>query len=184
MRIYHKTAMKLWYYRNHRGSTRKNSYTTPSTNRTGYYESITNQTFKPASSVQPTVSVNKSNSSDITLEPFDLMTGVQFKDLMEKHFIKNGYSVNRISPRINNIDFLIKKDNVVTAVATRLTFDLIQKSYVNKVIESSKAYDNISNIMIITNSHYFMPQAEQLANEYGIILWDREKLKSHIGGSK
>lgn len=177
--------MKLWYYRNHRASTRKKSNTTSSTNRTGYYESITNQTLKPtSSSVQPTVSINKSNSSDITLEPFDLMTGVQFKDLMEKHFIKNGYSVNRISPRINNIDFLIKKDNVVTAVATRLTFDLIQKSYVNKVIESSKAYDNISNIMIITNSHYFMPQAEQLANEYGIILWDREKLKSHIGGLK
>lgn len=121
---------------------------------------------------------------NIALEPFDMLTGVQFKDLIEKHFKKNGYSVNRISPRINSIDFLIEKDSKITALATKKTFDLIQRSYINNVIESAKMYDNITKIMIITTSLYFMPQARQLAEENGIILWDREILKSQLGGLK
>lgn len=120
----------------------------------------------------------------IVLEPFDMFTGVQFKDSIEKYFKKNGYSVNRISPRINSIDFLIEKDGKITAVATKHTFDLIQRSYISNVIESAKMYDNISKTMIITTSMYFMPQAQQLADEYGIMLWDREILKSKLGGLK
>lgn len=120
----------------------------------------------------------------IVLEPFDMLTGVQFKDLVEKHFRKNGYSVNRISPRINSIDFLIEKDGKFTAVATKKTFDLIQRSYINNVVESAKMYDSITKIMVITTSLYFMPQARQLAEENSIILWDREILKSQLGGLK
>lgn len=120
----------------------------------------------------------------IVLEPFDMMTGVQFKDLLEKHFKKNGYSVNRISPRINSIDFLIEKEGKTIAIATKRTFDLIQRSYISNVNESAKMYENITRIMIITTSMYFMPQARQLAEENGIILWDREILKSRLGGLK
>lgn len=130
-----------------------------------------------------TQTVNE-NESSIVLEPFDMLTGVQFKDLIERHFKKNGYSVNRISPRINSIDFLVEKDGNIIAVATKHTFDLIQRSYISNVIESAKMYDNISKTMIITTSMYFMPQAQQLADEYGIILWDREKLKTNLGGLK
>lgn len=118
--------------------------------------------------------------SKIVLEPFDMFTGVQFKDLIEKHFKKNGYSVNRISPRINSIDFLIEKDGKVTAIATKKTFELIQRSYINNVIESAKMYDGITKIMVITTSFYFMPQARQLAEENSIILWNREDLKSKL----
>lgn len=144
-----------------------------------------NQTsvISPQKELLTTQTFNKPEPS-IVLEPFDMLTGVQFKDLIEKHFKKNGYSVNRISPRINSIDFLIEKDSKITALATKKTFDLIQRSYINNVIESAKMYDNITKIMIITTSLYFMPQARQLAEENGIILWDREILKSQLGGLK
>lgn len=120
----------------------------------------------------------------VQLEDFDMLNGVQFKDVIEKHFKKQGYSVKRISPRINSIDFLIEKDNAITAIATKHTFDLVQRSYINKVIESAKMYSEASSTIIITTSMYFMPQARQLADEYGIILWDREILKSQLGGLK
>ena len=112
----------------------------------------------------------------ISLEPFDMMTGFQFKDLIERHFKSSGYKVNRISPRINSIDFLIEKECKTIAIATKKTFDLVQMSYINNVIESAKMYENISSIMIITTSMFFMPRARQLAEENGIILWDRYTL--------
>lgn len=151
------------------------SVSTTNNNQTSYNspqkELLTTQTF------------NETEPS-IVIEPFDMLTGVQFKDLIEKHFKKNGYSVNRISPRINGIDFLIEKDNKTIAIATKKTFDLIQRSYINNVIESAKMYKNISKTMIITTSLFFMPQAKELAEEYGIILWEREALKSKLGGLK
>ena len=151
------------------------SVSTTNDNQTSYNspqkELLTTQTF------------NETEPS-IVIEPFDMLTGVQFKDLIEKHFKKNGYSVNRISPRINGIDFLIEKDNKTVAIATKKTFDLIQRSYINNVIESAKMYENISKTMIITTSLFFMPQAKKLAEEYGIILCDRETLKSNLGGLK
>lgn len=116
------------------------------------------------------------------LEPFDMLTGVQFKDLIENYFYRKGYSVQRISPRINNIDFIVQKGETITAVATKMTFDLIYRSYVKKVVESAKYY-NTKNITIITTS-YFVVEAQQLAKECGIILWDRETLKSKLGGLK
>ena len=138
-----------------------------------------------ASKAIPEHSQNSVDNSTprVQLEDFDMLNGVQFKDLLERYFKKQGYAVNRISPRINSIDFLIEKDNVITAVATKHTFDLIQRSYVNKVIESTKMHGEASATMIITTS-YFMPQARQLANECGIVLWDREKLKIQLGGLK
>lgn len=120
--------------------------------------------------------------SDTILYPFDLLTGVQFKDLIETYFHRKGYSVQRITPRINNIDFIIQKGDMVTALATRKTFDLIYRSYVKKVIESAKFY-NTKNITIITTS-YFAIEAQQLAKECGIMLWDSEILKTKLGGSK
>ena len=118
------------------------------------------------------------------LEYFDMLTGTQFKDLVEKHFLTNNYTVKRISPRMNSIDFLIKKDGIITAVATKHTFDLIQRTYVSNVIESAKKYKNISSIMIITNSSYFVSQAQKLAAENYVILWDRNVLKYNIGDLK
>ena len=184
MRIYHKTAMKLWYYRNHRGSTRKNNNHTSNETKSYYAPAPTATSQVVPSFEKPKISPIETQSSNITLESFDMLTGVQFKDLIERCFKKNGYSVNKISPRINSIDFLIEKDNVVTAIATKHTFDLIQRSYVGNVIESAKMCDNVSKIMIITTSMYFVPQAKQLADEYGIMLWDREKLKTNLGGLK
>lgn len=165
--------MKLWYYRNHRSSARKNNNHTSNT----AIQSI-------PSLEKPKVSTVDTQAPNITLESFDLMSGVQFKNLIEKHFEKNGYCVNRILPQINRVDFLIEKDNLITAIATKKTFALIKKSYINNVIQSAKMYESISSIMIITTSMYFMPQARQLAEENGIILWDREILKSQLGGSK
>lgn len=120
----------------------------------------------------------------VKLEGFDMLTGVQFKDLIERHFKKNGYLVNRISPRINSIDFLVDKNGITAAVATRLTFDLISRSYIAKVIESAKMYEGVTTTMIITNSFGCVLQAQQLANNHGIIVWDREVLKSQLGGLK
>lgn len=131
---------------------------------------------------QSITQTSKDAETSIVLEYFDMLTGVQFKNLIEKYFKANGYRVNRISPRINNIDFLLEQDDNYIAIATKKTFDLIQRSYINNVIESAKMYDNITKIMIITTSLYFMPQARQLAGKNGIILWDREILKSKLGG--
>lgn len=165
--------MKLWYYRNHRSSTRKKD------------NPFSNTTIQSVPSLEkPIVSTVDTQPPKPTLEAFDLMTGVQFKNLIEKHFEKNGYSVNRIAPRVNSIDFLIEKEGKTIAIATKKTFDLIQRSYISNVVESAKIYEGVSNILIVTTSMYFMPQARQLAEENGIILWDREILKSQLGGLK
>lgn len=123
----------------------------------------------------------KYSETNVSVEPFDMMTGAQFKDLIERFFQKNCYMVRRITPRINYIDFILEKDTEVIAVATKKTFDLIQRSYISKVIESSNLYENVSSIMVITTSMYFMPQAKQLAEEHNLILWDRNQLKAQIG---
>lgn len=151
----------------------------------------TTEKAAPAQKLNTTIVLEEDNSTNLNsdnaettavLEPFDMLTGVQFKDLIEKYFNSKGYLVQRITPRINNIDFIVKKGEMVTAVATKITFDLIYRSYVKKVIESAKCY-NTKNIKIITTS-YFVLEAQQLAKEYGIMLWDREVLKSKLGGLK
>lgn len=157
---------------------------TPVKNKTKTPPAQTSQITTPIiTKEEPTISSTADDiKPTVILESFDMLTGVQFKDLIEKYFYGKGYSVQRITPRINSIDLIVQKGETVTAVATKMTFDLIYSSFIKKVAESAKYY-NTKNITIITTS-YFVVEAQQLAKEYGIMLWDREILKSKLGGLK
>ena len=130
---------------------------------------------------EPPVSLSQTVEKTHSLvEPFDLLTGVQFKNLIGDWFANNGFIVEKLYPRINSIDFILKKDNLRIAVAIKHTFDLIRLSYVKNVIESAHIYE-VDSIYIITNSISFMSNAKKLAEENGITVWVHETLKRQLG---
>ena len=117
----------------------------------------------------------------IKIMDIDIMSGIDFEEFLGKLFRRMGYE-SVVTPASGDygIDLLVKKDNQTVAVqAKRYSESNVVGIKAVQEALGGKSYYKADKAMVITTSS-FTKNAQNLAKENGIILWDRHELKKKI----
>lgn len=115
---------------------------------------------------------------------FDYMTGSDFEYFCADLLKKNNYEDVKITPASGDfgVDILASQNNILYAIQCKCYSSDIGVDAVYQVSGGMKYYK--ANIGIVLTNRYFTKQAIELANNIGIILWDRDFLLKLIEKSK
>lgn len=106
----------------------------------------------------------------------DKMNPYEFEVLVGAHFDKLGYRV-RQTPKSGDygVDLLLEKNGDKIAVQVKRYSGKVGNKAVQEVVAGMHYY-KCNRGMVVTNSYYTL-QAEKMAKECDVELWNRDKLK-------
>lgn len=117
--------------------------------------------------------------SKSTIWEIDHMSGEDFEKYLEILFKKKGYQVERTAYVGDyGVDLVVQHGFQTYAVQAKRYRNKVGVKAVQEVVAGMGYYD-CHESMVVTNS-YFTPQAIQLAEKNGVILWDRTELLRQI----
>jgi restriction system protein len=105
----------------------------------------------------------------------DKMNGVEFEKFLLVHFQKLGYK-GQLTPATNDYgaDLILSKDGEKIVVQAKRWTSKVGIEAIQQII-GAKQYYKASKCIVATNN-YFTPNAENLASNSGVELWNRTKL--------
>ncbi len=110
------------------------------------------------------------------MEQIDKMTGEDFERYLAMLYRKRGYDVKLTKATMDfGADLLISENDVTYAVQAKRYSGSVPEAAVQQAI-SAREYYHCDRAVVITNSR-FTPAAERLAQETGVQLIDRNKLR-------
>jgi hypothetical protein len=111
----------------------------------------------------------------LTIVDIDLMSGVEFENLLCSFFTNQGYECSTTKASGDQgIDLIAEKDGVVIAIQAKCYTGTVGNHAVMEAFAGMKYY-KANRCMVITNST-FSKSAIDLAQANGVILWDRQIL--------
>lgn len=146
---------------------------------------IDNNLFSSESAYQQSVMVDDSSSGIEKYNgQFDNMSGSDFEYFCADLLRKNNYEDVKITPASGDfgVDILASQNNILYAIQCKCYSSDIGVDAVYQVSGGMKYYK--ANIGIVLTNRYFTKQAIELANNIGIVLWDRDLLLKLIEKSK
>lgn len=122
---------------------------------------------------------NSNESSIITIDDIDLMSGHEFERFIAKLFKNMGYSTNITKGSGDQgIDVIADKNGKKIGIQTKCYTGNVTNSAIQEVVAGLTHY-KLDKAMVITNSS-FTQSARELAQSNGVVLWDREILKEKV----
>lgn len=118
--------------------------------------------------------------NSISIYEIDNMSGWQFEELIEKLFIKMGYSARRTKlTGDQGVDVIACRGNKRIAIQTKCYKNQnAGNSAVQEVVAGMRIYD-ANDAYVITNQ-YYTKSARELAHSNGVTLWDRDDLEAAL----
>lgn len=122
----------------------------------------------------------KYGGQDAQMLSIDLMEGHDFEYWCAGLLRKIGFSHVEVTPGSNDqgVDILAQKDGVKYAIQCKRYSHDLGNTPVQEV-HAGKAMYNCHVGVVLTNQH-FTTGAKQLAKATGVLLWDRDWIKSHL----
>lgn len=111
---------------------------------------------------------------------FDRMDGWEFEEYIAELLVRNGYvhvEVTRGS-KDQGVDILAQKDEISYAIQCKHYTAKVPNKAVQEAYAGAKFYG--CDVPVVLTNSYFFPSAEELGDEIGVELWDREKLRKMI----
>lgn len=114
-----------------------------------------------------------------TIEDTDLLSGIEFEELINRIFMKLGYeSYKTKATGDQGIDVIGLKNGKKIGIQAKCFTGKVSNSAIQEVVAGIKYY-GCNRGMVITNS-YFTNSAQILAKANNVILWDRQKLAQKL----
>lgn len=113
-------------------------------------------------------------------EDFDRMDGWEFEEYVAKLLIRNGFihvEVTRGS-KDQGVDILAQKDEVSYAIQCKHYTAKVPNKAVQEAYAGAKFYG--CDVPVVLTNSYFYPSAEELGDEIGVELWDRDELQKMV----
>jgi len=111
---------------------------------------------------------------------YDDMDGWEFEEYVGDLLIKDGYihvEVTRGSGD-QGVDVLAERDGVSYAIQCKHYQAKISNKAVQEAYAGAEFYG--CDVPVVVTNSYFTPSAEELADEIGVELWDREELNRMV----
>ena len=118
-------------------------------------------------------------SQSLTIEDFDLMSGVEFEQAISDLFKRMDYQVTT-TPTTGDqgIDIIAVRGETRLGIQAKCYSGKVGNAAVQEVVAGVKYY-NLNRCMVVTNST-FTASAIRLAKANNVVLWDRNILKEKI----
>ena len=111
---------------------------------------------------------------------YDDMDGWEFEEYVGELLVRDGYihvEVTRGSGD-QGVDVLAERDGVSYAIQCKHYQAKISNKAVQEAYAGAEFYG--CDVPVVVTNSYFTPSAEELADEIGVELWDREKLNRMV----
>ena len=111
---------------------------------------------------------------------YDDMDGWEFEEYVGELLVKDGYihvEVTRGSGD-QGVDVLAERDGVSYAIQCKHYQAKISNKAVQEAYAGAEFYG--CDVPVVVTKSYFTPSAEELADEIGVELWDREELNRMV----
>ncbi|MGN8800385.1 restriction endonuclease [Candidatus Merdisoma sp. HCP28S3_D10] len=111
---------------------------------------------------------------------YDDMDGWEFEEYVGELLVKDGYihvEVTRGSGD-QGVDVLAERDGVSYAIQCKHYQAKISNKAVQEAYAGAEFYG--CDVPVVVTNSYFTPSAEELADEIGVELWDREELNRMV----
>lgn len=111
---------------------------------------------------------------------FDRMDGWEFEEYVAELLLRNGYTHVEVTrgSKDQGVDILAQKDEVSYAIQCKHYTAKVPNKAVQEAYAGAKFYG--CDVPVVLTNSYFFPSAEELGDEIGVELWDREELKKLI----
>lgn len=114
-----------------------------------------------------------------SIEDIDLMNGLEFENFVSVIFKKMGYDTELTKQSGDQgIDVIATKGVTKIGIQAKCYSNTVGNSAIQEATAGKQFY-NCSKIMVVTNN-FFTSSAQQLALSNGVILWDRNMLKTKL----
>ncbi len=124
---------------------------------------------------------NSKGNKVVTIADLDMLSGVDFESFLSQLFIKLGYQTT-ITPASNDygVDLIVTKNGETIAIQAKRYSEgnVVGISAIQEAIGGMNFYKT-DKAMVITTSSYTQ-NAQNLAKESGVIIWDRKELIKRI----
>jgi len=113
-------------------------------------------------------------------EAFDEMNGWEFEEYIAKLLIRNGFTHVEVTrgSKDQGVDILARKDEHSYAIQCKHYAGKVPNKAVQEAYAGAGFYG--CEIPVVLTNSYFYPSAEELGDEIGVELWDREELRKLI----
>lgn len=111
---------------------------------------------------------------------FDDMDGWEFEEFIAELLLRNGYihvEVTRGS-KDQGVDILAQKGEVSYAIQCKHYASKVPNKAVQEAYAGAKFYG--CDVPVVLTNSYFYPSAEELGDEIGVELWDRDELRKLV----
>ena len=116
----------------------------------------------------------------MSLKKVDKLSGISFENYLAVHFRKAGYRVKETSATADyGADLILRKRKEKTVVQAKRYSKAVGVAAVQEVIGAREYYE-ADRAMVVTN-WFFTKNAQILAAQSGVELWDRKELKKRFG---
>ena len=111
---------------------------------------------------------------------FDRMDGWEFEEYIAELLVRNGYAHVEVTrgSKDQGVDILAQKDEISYAIQCKHYTAKVPNKAVQEAYAGAKFYG--CDVPVVLTNSYFFPSAEELGDEIGVELWDREKLRKMI----
>lgn len=114
------------------------------------------------------------------LKKVDKLSGTSFENYLAVHFRKMGYHVKQTSATADyGADLILRKRKEKTVVQAKRYSKAVGVAAVQEVI-GAREYYAADRAIVVTN-WFFTKNAQILASQSGVELWDRKQLKKQFG---
>jgi HJR/Mrr/RecB family endonuclease len=115
---------------------------------------------------------------DWRLQELDEISGLDFEELTCDILAANGFELAQNTPSTGDfgVDVLAFRDGISFAIQCKRYHSDVGIEAVQQVY-AGRAYYECHVALVFTNQ-YFTPSARELADKIGVVLWDRDMLKS------
>lgn len=111
---------------------------------------------------------------------FDRMDGWEFEEYVAELLVRNGYTHVEVTrgSKDQGVDILAQKDEISYAIQCKHYTAKVPNKAVQEAYAGAEFYG--CDVPVVLTNSYFFPSAEELGDEIGVELWDREELKKLI----
>lgn len=136
--------------------------------------------FYIAAIISALFSKNKSTHS-VDLSEVDAMDGLSFEKFTASLLEQNGFEKVRVTKSSGDfgVDIIAKKNKSVWAFQCKCYSRNLGVKPIQEVYSGMMKYH--ANVPVVITNAYFTPHAQELADELGVALWDRNKLAELMG---
>ena len=107
---------------------------------------------------------------------FDRMDGWEFEEYIAELLMRNGFTHVEVTrgSKDQGVDILAQKDEVSYAIQCKHYSGKVPNKAVQEAYAGAKFYG--CEVPVVLTNSYFYPSAEELGDEIGVELWDRDEL--------